>query len=192
MNRTQFMQQLHKKLKKLPMEEYQNAMAYYNEYFDDAGIENEQQVIENLGSPNAIPAQILTEFAMKDLKDFNFQSIKRNVSLIWIILGATLAAPLTLSFSIVAISMGLVAIILLVVFALLAVVFLLTGIAIALIGLMVATQSLATTILFIGSGMILFGIGILLGIFMLFVFRKCFAAIAKITYRKMPKAKGVF
>ena len=31
-------------LKKLPKDDYQNAMAYYTEYFDEAGPENEAQV----------------------------------------------------------------------------------------------------------------------------------------------------
>lgn len=46
MNRIEFMTELASLLQDVPVEERKEAMQYYNDYFDDAGEENEQQVIE--------------------------------------------------------------------------------------------------------------------------------------------------
>ena len=51
MNRTEYLKQLDKYLKRLPAEDYQNAMEYFTEYFDEAGPEGEEQVIRELGTP---------------------------------------------------------------------------------------------------------------------------------------------
>lgn len=61
MNRMQFMQRLSKLLEDLPDEERFDALKYYNNYFDDAGEENEAQIIAELGSPEAVAAVIKGE-----------------------------------------------------------------------------------------------------------------------------------
>ena len=52
MNRNEYMAALRRALSVLPEEERANALRYYEEYFDDAGPENEQQVISDLGAPS--------------------------------------------------------------------------------------------------------------------------------------------
>ena len=42
MTRKEYMEQLRKYLKRLPKEDYENAIEYFSEYFDEAGPENEQ------------------------------------------------------------------------------------------------------------------------------------------------------
>ena len=49
MNREQFIRELERLLKDLPAGEREAAIQYYNDYFDDAGAENEAQVIRELG-----------------------------------------------------------------------------------------------------------------------------------------------
>lgn len=58
MNRIEFMTELEKLLQNVPAEEKTEAMQFYNDYFDDAGQENEAQVIDELGSPAKIAAMI--------------------------------------------------------------------------------------------------------------------------------------
>lgn len=58
MNRIEFMTTLASLLQDIPVEERREAMKYYNDYFDDAGAENEKQVIEELGSPGKVAATI--------------------------------------------------------------------------------------------------------------------------------------
>ena len=53
MTRKEYMEQLKKYLKRLPKEDYDNAIEYFSEYFDEAGPENEQQVMEELQKSGA-------------------------------------------------------------------------------------------------------------------------------------------
>ena len=54
MNRIEFMTTLASLLQDIPAEERREAMQYYNDYFDEAGSENEEQVIRELGSPEKV------------------------------------------------------------------------------------------------------------------------------------------
>ncbi|MDO4270859.1 MAG: DUF1700 domain-containing protein [Eubacteriales bacterium] len=62
MNRNDYMSALRGALSVLPDEERASALRYYEEYFDDAGPENEQKVIEDLGAPEMVAAQILADY----------------------------------------------------------------------------------------------------------------------------------
>ena len=58
MNRTEYMRQLESLLQNIPDTEREEALQYYNEYFNDAGPENEQNVIEALGNPAKVAENI--------------------------------------------------------------------------------------------------------------------------------------
>lgn len=58
MDRAQFMEQLERLLSDISEAERQEALAYYNSYFDEAGPENEASVIRELGSPGKVAAII--------------------------------------------------------------------------------------------------------------------------------------
>ncbi len=63
MNRWEFMKELDNLLADIPEEERKEALNYYNDYFDDAGVENTAHVISELGSPSEVASQIRAEFA---------------------------------------------------------------------------------------------------------------------------------
>lgn len=46
----------------LSPEEYNNVMQYYTEYFADAGIEKQEEVIKELGTPEELAAKIIAEY----------------------------------------------------------------------------------------------------------------------------------
>lgn len=58
MNRAEFMRQLENLLQNISQTEREEALQYYNDYFDDAGAENEQEVIEALGNPARVAETI--------------------------------------------------------------------------------------------------------------------------------------
>ena len=62
MNRNDYMAALRRALSILPEEERASALRYYEEYFDDAGPENEGRVIADLGDPQTVAAQILADY----------------------------------------------------------------------------------------------------------------------------------
>ena len=51
MSRTEYMRELDALLQGISKEEREEAMQYYNDYFDDAGSENEEKVIEEMAIP---------------------------------------------------------------------------------------------------------------------------------------------
>lgn len=61
MNRKEFMSRLEGLLWNVSSGEREEALQYYNDYFDDAGAENEQSVIETLGTPEKIAETIRSE-----------------------------------------------------------------------------------------------------------------------------------
>lgn len=66
MNRQEFMSQLEKLLLYVPIQEREEALQYYNDYFEDAGEEKEQEVIAALGSPQAIAENIKRDIHQSD------------------------------------------------------------------------------------------------------------------------------
>lgn len=58
MNRVEFMRQLESLLWNLSESDRLDAIAYYNDYFDEAGVENEERVLKELGSPERVAAMI--------------------------------------------------------------------------------------------------------------------------------------
>ena len=58
MNRIDFMNQLERLLQDVSPTEREEALQYYNDYFDDAGAENEKEVIEALGNPARVAENI--------------------------------------------------------------------------------------------------------------------------------------
>lgn len=49
LTKEEYLAQLKKYLKRLPKEDYNNAMDYFTEYFEDAGPEGEAALIQELG-----------------------------------------------------------------------------------------------------------------------------------------------
>lgn len=58
MNRQEFIRRLRHFLGDLPEEEREEAIQYYEDYFEDAGLENEEKVLRELGSPEKVALMI--------------------------------------------------------------------------------------------------------------------------------------
>ncbi|MCR5059344.1 MAG: DUF1700 domain-containing protein [Clostridiales bacterium] len=61
MTKETYLQELRKGLKILPQYDRDEAVEFYEEYFDEAGIENEAKVIEELGEPKILAKKILVD-----------------------------------------------------------------------------------------------------------------------------------
>lgn len=58
MNRVEFLGRLKELLYDIPDNEREEAVEFYNDYFDEAGTENEDKVIQDFGSPEKLAATI--------------------------------------------------------------------------------------------------------------------------------------
>jgi len=65
MTRTEYLAELEKYLKKLPRKDYQEAMDYFTEYFDEVGPEGEAAAIADLGSKGSGPRDYVESFGQK-------------------------------------------------------------------------------------------------------------------------------
>ena len=80
MNRREFMAQLERLLGELPESERVEALRFYNDYFDEAGPENEAGVIQELGSPGRVAAVIRANLdGNQDRGEFTEQGYRDNV-----------------------------------------------------------------------------------------------------------------
>ena len=161
MTRNEFMFQLRTKLKRLPQSDAEDAIAYYQGYFDDAGPENEQEVIEELGSPSEVAGKIIREFAFKQLEN-QLDSKKGMGTIGWVVL-AILASPIALpiGIAILAVFFSAIVAVLSVLFAIgfAGVVVAGSGILSAVIGITSIMTSPANTLYFVGAGMVALGVG---------------------------------
>ena len=66
MNREEFMIELEQLLQDIPQEERDEAIAYYHGYFEDAGEENEEKIIQELVSPQQVAKTIKTDMGIDD------------------------------------------------------------------------------------------------------------------------------
>ena len=60
MTRTEYIAKLTKYLRKLPQKDYEEALEYFMEYFEEAGPENEAQVIAELGTPKEAAHEVIS------------------------------------------------------------------------------------------------------------------------------------
>lgn len=75
MNRTEFMRELESLLQGVPDADREKALQYYNEYFNDAGPENEQNVIEALGNPAKVAENIKKDIFGSGYGENSYQKI---------------------------------------------------------------------------------------------------------------------
>ncbi|MFE3575574.1 DUF1700 domain-containing protein [Lysinibacillus sp. NPDC059133] len=198
MNRASYLKKLRGKLQRLPAHEIDAALAYYEEYFDEAGEENEQRVIQQLGSPSHVASQIMADYALKDLESTsNSTSTKKNMSAIWLIILAIITAPLSLPLLVVAIalifSFGAVifSVIIAITATMLGIFF--GGIVALISGFFILTQHWQTALLFMGVGFIVTGLGILLFPIVARLIKTivvvCVEALGKLFHKIMKKRK---
>lgn len=187
MDRQKYLDELRKELRRLPREEYESAMAYYQEYFDEAGTEHEQQVIHDLGTPAEAASQIIREAARKRMSE-PVHSVKKGVSTFRILVLAVFAVPIALPLA-VALLMVLFAVGICVVFVWLcgfitSVACIGSGLTAAICGGLISGGQPATGLVNIGLGLLMIGFGLLAlllalwtGRFLIFIIRKIFSKI---------------
>lgn len=73
MRKDEYLNILSDRLNVLPAEEYRDIMEYYTEYFAEAGEENEEEVIRELGDVEELAERILSENNVQSQQQYNGQ-----------------------------------------------------------------------------------------------------------------------
>ena len=89
------MKVLSHKLRRLPKEDFEQAIEYFEEYFAEAGPENEQKAIEDLGSPEEAAKEVIMNLAAKNATEPP-KTVKHSFKAVWIGLLAICATPIAL------------------------------------------------------------------------------------------------
>ena len=190
MTREAYLNELARELNKLSEGDRADALEYYREYFDEAGAENEQKVIEELGTPRKLAAQIKAELAFRQAQE-NPKSAKKGLHAVLVGIGAVFAAPIAipLALALAVVVLALVIVLVAVLFSFFAV-----GIGLGAGGLMALLmtvltvfQSPATGLSCFGVALALLGFGGLVFIPTLLLSRWSFRKLAAFLNRKMHK-----
>lgn len=164
MSKEKFINELRSKLRRLPKEEVDNVIAYYLDYFEDAG-KDEAEVIKELDSPSTIASQILADYAFSpDTEEKKTSSLNKISLIVLSIFAAPIALPLAFAFVMVLFAMLIVVVALIFSFGAVAVALFASGIAAFVAGILVFFQGPATGIFYIGAGLIVIALGIFAGI----------------------------
>lgn len=160
MNRKEYIAELVQKLASMPEDERMSAISYYQEYFDEAGVENEQEVINHLGTPSQVARQILADFAVKESVS-KPESPKKGIWAIVLMVLAIFALPIAFPLALTAVILAFVAVLLVVIFIfvgfVLVVSFGISGIAVFAVAFPVFTMSPVTGAFCLGIGLVLIG-----------------------------------
>ena len=181
---------LRHKLRKLPEEEIESAIDYFTEYFDEAGEENTQSVIEELGSPASVASKILADFAVKDLTNHP-NSAKKGLSAVWLIVLAIFASPIAIPLLIAvgALTFGLIVTGAALAFSFFAFIFslIIGGITSIIGGFTIITQHVPSALFFVGIGLTISGVGLLLFLPLLSTVKNASIALAKLLKKLFDK-----
>jgi len=109
LTRNEFINKLKDGIRMLPQDDIDNAVSYYEEYFDEAGLDNEQSAIDEFGDPSAVASKIIGEYSLKEIKSEKSEDKKPNdssIKLLWIVIIALLLSPIAFPLAIGAVGMA--------------------------------------------------------------------------------------
>ena len=95
MTKSEYMKELSYSLRRLPKEDFDQAIDYFEEYFAEAGAENEQQAIEDLGTPEDAAKELIMNLAEKNVEEPP-KTVKHSFKAVWIGILGICAAPIAL------------------------------------------------------------------------------------------------
>ena len=172
MTKKEYMKKLAYQLRRLPKEDFDKAMDYFEEYFEDAGIENEQKAIEDLGAPEEAASALILDLAQENAVKPP-KTMKRRFSALWIAILALFAAPIALPLALGILISALAAI---------------AGSVLGIIGgIAIIPQTFGGGLVTIGLSLMLIGCGILVTYFTILLARWAIIKLAGLLGRLVKK-----
>ena len=97
MTREKYMAKLKKYLRKLPKQDYEDAIEYFNEYFSDTDEEGQQKLMEELGTPKEAAADLMCNLLDRKLQEqeTDIEEKKSKKGIITLSVLAILSTPVT-------------------------------------------------------------------------------------------------
>lgn len=203
MNKTEFLNQLALQLSDISPEEREEALSYYQEYIEDAGLENEEALLQELGSPQKVASDIKKDinqrttysgeaspnavatrteaYNQNEKRNSKKESNKSNLALILVLAVALCPFWIPLVVAVVSVIFSAIITILAVIFAvgIIGIACLLVGVVLFALGIYNLFLSPFVGALLIGISLIIFALGILFTLFTGWICGKVFPWIIK-------------
>lgn len=218
MNKTEYLNELSKYLKKLPKSDYEDAMNHFEESFDEVGEEGEEELMKEFGSPRKLASEIISKLLSEEMRMENVTreetgdeddedredeskiartGKKKNrlskvfLLLILAILAAPIGLPLTIAAFALLFSFVIVSISLL--FAIVCSIFtgIFIGVKMIIVSFFLIPKLMSAGILLLGMGLTIISIGLFLGIF-LFHFKNFLVFIFQKMFQKIKEKRRNF
>lgn len=179
MNREQYLRELRRYLRRLPKEEYEDAIDYFTECFDEAGVEGEQELIKELGTPKEAASEIFGNLLEKEVGKQELTVKEKGNNGIWkgvlIAILAICAAPIGIPLLIVLLALifagiCVAAALILCVFCLV-IAMVLAGGKLFLRGIVAIPYSIPGALMLVGTAVVAIGIAIIVVIATIFLCR---------------------
>ena len=183
LTKEEYLAQLKKYLKSLPNEDYNNAMDYFTEYFEDAGPEGEAALIQELGTPKEAAYEILDNLITEKRKDPDTPIWK----IIFLTFLSICAAPIGGALALTIIALALAGVLAIFSFG---IAFALVGGKLFIRGIIAITASLSGASLISGAGLFSIGISIL-AILAVFCFCKWIVLVLAHFIQNMSRKRSV-
>ncbi|MCI8537368.1 MAG: DUF1700 domain-containing protein [Oscillospiraceae bacterium] len=189
MDREKFLYELQARLQgRIPDKQLQAVMEYYTAYFDDAGPEREQEVLDGLGSPAQVSRQILGERALKDMDRKESRGVFKTLAVVLMaIFAAPIALPVALVFAILAVILVLLIAMAVAMVGVAGVCGVAGGVFVAVFGFRAILTSWATAVYFLGGGLFMVGMGFLLVLATLALGRLCIRGFIRLAGRVLRR-----
>ena len=173
MNKELYLKELSKNLSSLSKADYEDTTNYFREYFDEVGVDGEEALIAELGSPKNAAEEILSKLSAENVNDerrerksfFDFKN-KSTIEIVFIILGCIFLFPIVfpLGISLIAVVFSIILILFLLCFSfgIVGVVGLFVTFKLILLSVVwIFTSSFFAGLILLGCGFVVMGLSIL-------------------------------
>ena len=165
MNKSQFLNELGRRLKYIPREDREDAIEYYTELMSDMGFDDSEDVTAKLGTAKDAAKKILDECTQKHVNAYEEKkTVKGQAMIVWLSVLSLISLPVSLPLSIIMISLAFTVIIviisLLIALAATGISLVFSGLA-SLIAMWTASEAALKVVIF-GTGLCMMSVGMLI------------------------------
>ena len=203
MSKEEYLNQLHKYLRKLPRQDYEDAMEYFTEYFQETDEEGAAELMKELGTPKEAARELMANLLDKKIEEHqNYETdgytrAEKKGSgkhVIWIALlvlfAAPVGAPLLVALAAVVLSLVVCMLAILLCVVLFAACLVIIGGKIIARGILAVPISLSGFAMLTGSGLLAMGAGILGVLLCIYLCKWSSMLIAKLVRRITNRKRG--
>ena len=203
MSREEYLNQLHKYLRKLPRQDYEDAMEYFTEYFQETDEEGAAELMKELGTPKEAARELMANLLDKKIEEHqNYETdgytrAEKKGSgkhVIWIALlvlfAAPVGAPLLVALAAVVLSLVVCMLAILLCVVLFAACLIIIGGKIIVRGILAVPISMSGFAMLTGSGLLAMGAGILGVLLCIYLCKWSSMLIAKLVCKITNRKRG--